>query len=329
MHPGKRNLITDVTGLTVGQAHDVAVRSGVTALVGDAPFTAAVHVMGGAPGTRETDLLDPDKTVEHVDSLVLSGGSVYGLDAASGVTDALRADGRGFPTRAAKVPIVPGAILFDLANGGDKSWEVNPYPALGRAAYAARSGDITLGSAGAGYGLSARDLKGGIGSSSLVLGNGLTVGALVAVNPHGSVISDADGRFWAAPFEFGAEFGGRGAAANFAPEEEATPKGNGIQNTTLGIVATDARLTPAQAQRLAIAAHDGIARAIVPAHTPLDGDLIFTAATGAREMRSPDYDLVRLCHAAAVCVARAVARGVYEAEAAPGDTLTTWRDTYG
>ena len=169
MKPGVRNLITDVAGLRVGNAEDHQVKTGATVLVGDAPFTAAVHVMGGAPGTRETDLLAPDKLVQQVDALVLSGGSAFGLDAASGVADALRDIDRGFQVGDQRVPIVPGAILFDLLNGGDKVWDPNPYKGLGRAALGNASVDFSLGSFGAGTGATVDGLKGGLGSASLVL----------------------------------------------------------------------------------------------------------------------------------------------------------------
>ncbi|MEM7641755.1 MAG: P1 family peptidase [Pseudomonadota bacterium] len=325
MTPGPRNLITDVAGLRVGNAQDDALRSGVTVLTGDAPFTAAVHVMGGAPGTRETDLLAADRLVQEVDALVLSGGSGFGLDAGSGVADGLRARGRGFAVGDACVPIVPGAILFDLLNGGDKDWTVNPYGALGRAALDAAAEDFALGSHGAGHGAQTRPLRGGLGSASCVLTGGITVGALVAVNAVGAVC-DAAGRFHAGGFEIGAEFGGRGMGR---PDLSTEPSGTGTpgQNTTIAIVATDAALTQAQATRLAVAAHDGMARAILPSHTPLDGDLVFAAATGAIPLTDPIWDALRLGHAAAICLSRAIARGVYEA--APGGALPAWSERYG
>lgn len=331
MKPGKRNLITDIDGLLVGNATDQAVKSGTTVLTADQPFTAAVHVMGGAPGSRETDLLAPDKLVSEVDALVLSGGSALGLDAASGVANALRAAGRGFAVGDQKVPIVPAAILFDLLNGGDKGWQKNPYAALGEAAWQARGTDFALGSVGAGTGATTSDLKGGLGSASLVLDNGLTVGALVAANPYGSTIQQGQPHFWAAPFEFGAEFGGLGAAGQLEPGREdmgpdRLPTSN--TNTTIAIIATDARLDKAGCQRLATAAHDGMARAILPSHTPFDGDLIFAAATGAKEVDGP-ADLLLLGHAAALCLARAIARAVWEARPAPGDTLPSFRDHFG
>jgi D-aminopeptidase len=328
MRPGPLNLITDVAGLSVGNAEDRALRSGATVLLGAEPFVAAVHVMGGAPGTRETDLLAPDRMVQAVDALVLSGGSAFGLDAASGVADGLRAAGRGFAVGPVRVPIVPAAILFDLLNGGARDWAENPYRALGAAALAAAGRRFALGSAGAGTGATAGGLKGGLGSASLVLDSGITVGALVAANPLGSVVVGEGPQFWAAPFEFGAEFGGLGQGTGFDPGTEPSARRMG-EATTIAIVATDAALTKAQAARMAVAAHDGMARAIVPAHTPFDGDLVFAAATGRRALPDPVWDPARLGHAAAVCLARAIARAVFEAEPWPGDTAPAWRSRYG
>ncbi|HEX9859509.1 MAG TPA: P1 family peptidase [Paracoccaceae bacterium] len=329
MRPGARNLITDVPGLRVGNAQDAAVRTGATVLLADQPFTAACHVMGGAPGTRETDMLAPDKLVQQVDALVLSGGSAFGLDAASGVADGLRAMGRGFAVGEARVPIVPGAILFDLLNGGRKDWARNPYKALGRAALAAARQDFALGSTGAGYGAMTGNWKGGLGSASAVLECGLTVGALVAVNALGSVTVGQGPEFWAAPWEIAAEFGGRGLPAHFAPQDEPAPRKRMGEATTIAIVATDAALTQAQAQRLATAAQDGMARAIVPSHTPMDGDLVFAAATGARALSDPLADSFLLGHAAACCLARAIARAVYLAEPLAGDLQPAWRQHFG
>jgi L-aminopeptidase/D-esterase-like protein len=328
MKPGRLNLITDVAGLRVGNASDEGVKTGATVLVGEAPFVAAVHVMGGAPGTRETDLLAPDKTVQQVDALVLSGGSAFGLDAASGVADALRARGRGFDVGGQKVPIVPGAILFDLINGGDKAWGENPYKRLGREALAAAAAEFALGSVGAGTGATTADLKGGLGSASLVLESGHVVGALVAVNAVGSV-TGPNGQFWASPWEFDGEFGGRGPVTGFDPGAVPLTKLTPRSATTIAIVATDAALTQAQATRLAVAAHDGMARAIHPSHTPHDGDLVFAAATGAKPLTAPDTEALLLGHAAATCLARAIARGVHAARAAPGDLLATWADRFG
>ena len=192
MQPGPLNLITDVAGLRVGNAADAVVKTGATVLVGEAPFVAAVHVMGGAPGTRETDLLAPDKLVQEVDALVLAGGSAFGLDAAAAVAETVRAAGRGFDVGGQKVPIVPGAIVFDLLNGGNKDWAESPYRRLGRDALAAAAAEFALGTAGAGTGATTAELKGGLGSASLVLRSGHTVGALVAVNAVGSVTLDAN-----------------------------------------------------------------------------------------------------------------------------------------
>ena len=321
MRPGRRNLITDVAGLSVGQASDDRLKSGVTVLVGDRPMVAGVHVMGGAPGTRETDLLRPEATVPGVDALILSGGSAFGLAAADGVMAALAADGRGFEAAGHLVPIVPAAILFDLANGGDKGWSGNTYPDLGRRAYAARGADVALGSLGAGTGATVAGLKGGIGSASAVLGSGITVGALVAVNALGQVTVGDGPHFWAAPYEEAGEFGGLGPASGLAPPP--LTKLGSPGNTTIAIVATDARLTKAEATRMAVAAHDGLARAVVPAHTPMDGDLVFAASTGLRDL--PDAERLLLGHIAATCLARAIARAVFLASPAQGDPFPTWR----
>ncbi|NSY40106.1 P1 family peptidase [Leisingera sp. ANG59] len=337
MLPGLKNLITDVPGIIVGNAQDASLKSGTTVLTSDKPFTASVHVMGGAPGTRETDLLAPDKSVARIDALVLSGGSAFGLEACSGVMDALHAKGRGFPVGPARVPLVPGAILFDLLNGGQKDWDQNPYRALGRAAFEGAAEDFALGTAGAGAGALTAMLKGGLGSASLVLDSGVTVGALVAANPLGAVTTPGERYFWAAPFEIGGEFGGLGPdkAAGLGRTLEsrkiaAIQKPGGAPlpperaNTTIAIVATDAALTKAQCQRLATAAHDGIGRAIVPAHSPGDGDLVFAASTGARVLDAPDTELGPICHAAALCLSRAIARAVYNARPEPGDLLPCW-----
>lgn len=328
LKPGLQNLITDVAGLRVGNAQDHALKSGTTVLTADAPFTASYHVMGGAPGSRETDLLAPDKSVASVDALVLSGGSAFGLDACSGVTDRLRAMGRGFPIGPVLVPLVPGAIIFDLINGGAKNWDSNPYRALGQQALDAADTSFEIGTCGAGTGALAGDVKGGLGSASCLLPDGTTVGALVAANPLGNVATPA-GHLWAAAFETNAEFGDTAptpetnlarhhisakAAAMMAHLERA--------NTTIAIVATDAGLTKAQCQRMAIAAHDGISRAIVPAHTPMDGDLVFALSTNDPD---PAADLSAIGHAAAMCLTRAIGRAVTHATPAPHDLLDCWR----
>lgn len=329
MLPGPRNLITDVAGIRVGNAADARLRSGVTVLTADRPFVAAVHVMGGAPGTRETDLLAPDRLVDGVDALVLSGGSAFGLAACDGVMAGLHAMGRGFAVGPVRVPIVPGAILFDLANGGAKDWRDNPYPALGRAALAAAGPDFALGTAGAGYGAMTGRWKGGLGSASAVLASGHSVGALVAVNALGSATVGEGPHFWAAPWELGAEFGGFGLPPAFPAKDEPAPRKRLGEATTIAIIATDAALTKAQAQRMAVAAHDGMARALVPSHTPLDGDLVFAAATGARPLTDPLSGTFGLGHAAACVLARAIARAVHQARPHPDDLQPAWTTRFG
>ena len=329
MKVGPKNLITDVEGLLVGNASDEVLKSGTTVLFGDAPFIASVEVMGGAPGTRETDLLQADKLVQHADALVLSGGSAFGLDAAGGVVDRLSKMGRGYAVGDKNVPIVPAAIHFDLLNGGNKDWDENPYPALGRQALENASRDFDLGTIGAGTGAMAAMQKGGLGSASLVLENGITVGALVVVNPFGSVTTPSGQHFWAAPFEMNDEFGGHGVDPSAGlvrrPESLKVDAFNPRSNTTIAIVATDAELTKAQAKRLAVSAHDGIARAIVPAHTPVDGDLVFSVSTEKKPLENPAYDLLEIGHAAALCLARAIARGVYHATAMADDKLPVFK----
>jgi D-aminopeptidase len=333
MQPGPRNLITDVAGLRVGNSEDHKIKTGTTVLVADKPFRASVDVMGGSPGSRETELLAPDKLVEDIDALVLSGGSAFGLDAASGVTDGLRKLGRGFRVEKATIPIVPGAIIFDLLNNGDKDWDENPYRALGARALANAGEDFALGTAGAGVGALTANLKGGLGSASLVIPGGFTVGALVVANPTGSVTMGDSKHFWAAPFEAGGEFGGLGPLAGPMPFEQTarskrdwvTP----IANTTIAIVATDADLTKAQLKRLAVAAQDGIARGASPAHTQVDGDLIFSVSTGAKPITTPVLNVLQLGHAAAACLSRGMARAIYLATPAPHDPVPTWREKWG
>jgi L-aminopeptidase/D-esterase-like protein len=328
MKTGPKNLITDVAGLYVGNAKDDALKSGTTVLLGDHPFTASVHVMGGAPGTRETDLLAPDKSVAAVDALVLSGGSAYGLDACSGVVDGLRAAGRGFQVGAATIPLVPGAILFDLLNGGEKDWAENPYRSLGRAALDDASDSFALGTVGAGTGALSAMVKGGLGSASLQLPDGTMVGALVAANPVGAVTTPGDRHFYAAPFEMNGEFGRLGpdmrSGLGLSMDSRKTAAMSPRENTTIAIVATDATLTKAQCKRMAVAAHDGIARATVPAHTPHDGDLVFALSTSDHEV--DDRMLPLIGHAASLCLARAIARAAYEATPAPNDLLPCWRE---
>ena len=326
-----RNLITDIPGLRVGQAGDAKLGSGATVVVFDAAVVASVDVRGGGPGTRETALLDPAQTVEGIDAIVLSGGSAFGLDAASGVQAWLREHGRGFAVREARVPIVPGAILFDLLSGGDKNWgRYPPYRELGYEAAKVAGADFALGSAGAGLGATTFGLKGGIGSASAQTRDGLTVAAIVAANAAGSVTIGDGPHFWAAPFEQNKEFGGRGWPAAFAGEALSfRSKGAPRENTTLAVVATDARLTKAQCKRLAVMAQSGLSRAIYPVHTPLDGDVVFAAAMGTKPLPDPVYSLSELGMAAANVLARAVARGVYEATALPfAGSLPSWKDKF-
>lgn len=333
MRPGPQNLITDVAGLRVGNADDARLRSGVTVLTADRPFVASVHVMGGAPGTRETDLLAPDTLVQEVDAIFLSGGSAFGLDAGTGIMAGLRAMGRGYAVGPARVPIVPGAIVFDLLNGGQKDWPdtelgISPYPALGRAALETASADFLLGTVGAGFGALTGSLKGGLGSASCVLPSGIIVSALVVVNALGqATVGDAP-HFWAAPWEEGSEFGGLGPAPR-TPHDAPLPRKRLGEATTIAIVATDATLTKTQAHRMAVAAHDGMARALVPAHTPLDGDLVFSVATGAKPLADPLTDTFQIGHAAATCLARAIARAIYLARSEPGDLQPSWQSRFG
>jgi L-aminopeptidase/D-esterase-like protein len=331
-----RNLITDVTGVRVGQAQDLALGSGVTAIVFDKPVVASADIRGGGPGTRDTALLDPAQTVDAIDAIVLSGGSAFGLDAASGAQAFLREQGRGFAVGPARVPIVPSAILFDLIGTGNKDWgRYPPYRELGYDAARNASHDFALGTAGAGTGATTVNLKGGIGSASARTKSGITVGAIVAVNAVGSVTIGDGPQFWTAPFESGKEFGGRGMPSPLPDNALETrckgaARSNPLQNTTLAVVATDAKLTKAQVNRLAVMAQSGMSRAIYPVHTPLDGDIVFAAATGERTLDDAYYSLAELGTLAANVLARAIARGVYEATALPlKGALPSWRDKFG
>ncbi len=329
-----RNLITDITGLRIGQAHDITAATGVTVALFDQPTVASVAILGGAPGVRETALLEPEMTVGHIDALVLSGGSAHGLAAADGAMSWLVAEGRGFPVGGLRVPIVPQAILFDLLNGGDKPWArtggPSPYRELGAAAIANAGLDFALGSHGAGYGATTCNLKGGIGSASARAATGQMLGALVAVNAVGSATIGDGPHFWAAPYEQQGEFGGRGWPQHIGPDDLAIRfKGGPGQNTTIALIATDAVLTKAQCKRLALAAHDGLARSLRPAHAPLDGDIVFAAATGHAGAPSDAMALAELCATAADVLARAVARGVYAATALPfAGARPSWRDRF-
>ncbi|MGC1695424.1 MAG: P1 family peptidase [Pseudolabrys sp.] len=327
-----RNSITDIPGIRVGHAANAKLGSGTTVVVFDAPAVASVDVRGGGPGTRETALLDPAQTVEGIDAIVLSGGSAFGLDAASGTQAYLREQGRGFQVREAQVPIVPAAILFDLLSGGNKDWgRYPPYREFGYDAAKIAGAEFALGSVGAGTGATTVNLKGGIGSASAKTRDGLTVGAIAAANAAGSVIVGDGPHFWAAPFEQDEEFGGRGWPTAFPADALAfRSKGAPGANTTLAVVATDAKLTKAQAKRLAVMAQSGLSRAIYPVHTPLDGDVVFAAATGAKPLSDPVYSLSELGMLAANVMARAIARGIYESTALPfPGALPSWRDRFG
>jgi L-aminopeptidase/D-esterase-like protein len=318
---GLRNSITDIDGLLVGNAHDEGARTGTTVILADTPVTAAVSVAGGGPGTRETDLLKAGMLVQKVDAVVLSGGSAYGLAAAEGVVAELGAKGRGFGLTnlpgVPKTPIVPAAILYDLANGGDKAWGSEPpYNPLGRAALASAGQDFELGSAGAAFGARAGQLPGGLGSASWKTDDGITIGALVAVNCFGATQMPGTDCFWAWPYEVDGEFGGVRPPAGYSvePEDWGAAKVNPSpgQNTTIACVATDAALTASQTQRVAEMALGGLARAIRPVFAPVDGDTVFALATGRGPEREVDaLTLSRIGELAAGCLARAVARGVW------------------
>jgi L-aminopeptidase/D-esterase-like protein len=329
---GTLNLITDVAGVRVGNAEDARVATGVTAIVFDSANVASGVTRGGAPGSRDTALLDPEMTVSGVDAVLLSGGSLFGLDAAGGAVSFLRGQGRGMRIGATNVPIAVQAIVFDLLNGGDKDWgRMPPYWELGwQATAAASSGAFALGTAGGGYGATTATLKGGLGSASSMTASGFAVGAIAVANAVGSATIGDGPHFWAAPYETGAEFGGLGQPARVPPEALTLRlKGSAPPSTTIALVVTDAAMTKAQAKRLAIMADDGLARAIRPAHAPMDGDTVFAVATLRKPMRTENQDLTEIGLAAADCVARAIARGVYEATALPfSGALPAWKDLY-
>lgn len=322
--PGSRNLITDVPGIRVGQAGDMRVRSGVTVILPDRMSVAAVAVAGGGPGTRETDLLGGGRLVGAADAICLAGGSAFGLAAADGVMAGLKAAGRGFALvprpGVPATPIVPAAILYDLANGGDKDWgDTAPYAALGRQAYDAAAETFALGRAGAGLGARAGLAPGGTGSASIVTSDGLTVGALAAVNSFGSVRMPGSEAFWAWPYENGGEFGGARPQPGLAfdAEDWGAAKANPSprENTTIACIATDADLTRDEAERVAQMALAGMARAIRPVFAPTDGDVIFVIATARRALDGQRaLQIARLGELAAGTLARSIARGVYESE---------------
>jgi L-aminopeptidase/D-esterase-like protein len=356
MRPGPHNDLTDVAGLAVGCAHDERVMTGVTVILPAERANCAVDVRGGGPGARETDALQPGNLVEAVDAVVLAGGSVYGLGAADAVTAALGAAGKGYALRDApgvpRSPVVPAAILYDLANGGDKNWgDAPPYARLGREAFeraeralsdrareapgsasapqGARSWSaVPLGNAGAGYGALAGALKGGQGSASIRLEGGATVAALACVNAFGSATMPGSRAFWAWPFEIDGEFGA------VAPERGAIARdlwdgtklaGEPRANTTLAVVATDADLARQDLKRIAHMASAGFARALRPVFSPFDGDIVFVLSTARAQAAEPRALMVaQLGALAADCVARAIARGVHAAD--PIGAHRAWKD---
>lgn len=331
--------ISDVPGLKVGHAHDATVCTGVSVVLFDRPAAAAADIRGGGTGTRETEALSLAGSVDEVHALVLAGGSAFGLAAGDGTQAYLAELGLGFRVGSAHVPIVPTAILFDLLNGGDKLWGANaPYGRLGReACEAAGQHGLQQGSVGAGYGATTATLRGGLGTASAQLGSGIVVGAMVAVNAVGSVMVGDTPHFWAAPFEVGDEFGGRGFPSPM-PVDALVPRMKGAaarstapQSTTIGIVATNARLSKRGAHRLAVMAQTGLARAVVPVHTPLDGDLLFAASTGLVAFEETPGALAELGAMAATVVTRAIARGVYWAAPAPDGWAgpPAYRSVYG
>ena len=322
---GKYNALTDVAGIMVGHYTDTDAASGVTVAICPKGATAAVDVRGSAPGTRETDLLAPAKLVELAQAVVLSGGSVFGLAAADGVVRWLAKKGLGFPLEKGYVaPIVPAAVLYDLDRGSEF---VPPISAEWgeKACQAAGNGPVASGCVGAGTGAWSGSIKGGLGTASLILDSAITVAALVAVNSHGSVINPETGRPWEIDLEIESEFDRQGKRAVVVP-----PQSNSApaRNTTIGIVATDAILSKGQAQKVAQMAHDGMARAIRPSHTMLEGDTIFCMASGQKELPEiPGYygpaqaqAVSDIGHAAADCMSRAIIRAILTARSLAGKT---------
>jgi L-aminopeptidase/D-esterase-like protein len=329
--------ITDVGGISVGHYQrldpDASLGAGwargVTVVLTPPGTVGAVDCRGGAPGTRETDLLDPSNSVRFVDAVLLAGGSAYGLAAADGVMRWLEEQGRGVAMSGGVVPVVPGAVIFDLPVGG---WDCRPTAEFGYAAAAGASADtVAGGTVGAGVGARAGVLKGGVGTASTTLQSGVTVGAIVVVNSAGDVVDTTTGLPWQADLieEFGLT---PPPAEQITALAELPPRSTAL-NTTIAVVGTDAALTKAACRRVAIAAHDGLARTIRPAHTPVDGDTVFALATGAVEVpplpdapaaMSPETALVTAVGAAAAdCLARAVLVGVLAAESVAG--IPTYR----
>jgi len=326
---GKYNALTDVEGILVGHYTDTDAASGVTVVICAEGAVTGVDVRGSAPGTRETDLLAPTNLVEKAQAVVLSGGSVFGLAAADGVVRWLAKKGFGFPLEKGHVaPIVPAAVLYDLGRGADF---VPPVSAEWgeKACREANNGPVACGCIGAGTGAWSGSVKGGLGSASLILNSAVTVAALVAVNSAGSVINPDTGCPWEIDLEIENEFGQQGKhAVRLPPLTEKAP----VKNTTIGIIATDAMLTKAQAQKIAQMAHDGMARAIRPSHTMYDGDAIFCMATAKRKLPESSgffstaqaQAINEIGHSAADCMSRAVTRAILTAESLGG--MTAFRD---
>ena len=329
---GKKNLITDVDGILVGNAHNKEVATGCTVITPIEGSLASADVRGGAPGTREVGALNPYNLIDSVDSIVLSGGSTWGLEAASSVANSIGGEGRGYrpSSKSKNVPMVPAAILYDLANGGDKEWLKNPpYSSLGLEAVSNLSDKIELGNFGAGYGSQAGSLKGGLGSASFVSNDGIQVGGLFAVNSYGSTVNNETGQFWAATDETENEFGGMGVPT-FAPNDvlsgtaarETLPG----QNTTIGVIATNVKLDSKAAKRIAIMAHSGMSRAIRPIHSPVDGDVIFVISTGTLNKKLNLNDINTIGELGARVCSRSIARGIYEADSILG--IKSWKEVY-
>ena len=303
---GPKNSITDIDGFLVGNAQDDHIKSGVTVLTRSTSFRASVSILGGAPGTKETDLLSPDKIVENIDGIVLAGGSAFGLDASSGVMDCLRNQNRGFDTGAIKVPIVPSAILFDLKNGGFKEWSINPYRELGRNAFLKVSDNFEIGSLGAGCGATTR----------------IKVGAIVAVNSVGSPCFPGTNILFS-DFYAKEDIAFERPAINSLINSTKLLTG---EATTLGIVCTNLDFNKNDLNRIATSAHSGIARAIEPSHTPFDGDIIFSATSGTQSIDSKHKDLMLACQLSALCVTQAVGNAIKAARRKKGDQLDCWVD---
>lgn len=331
--PGPKNCLTDVTGIRVGQAQDEALATGVTVVVPDEPVMAAADVRGGGPGTRELHALDPSASVDVIHGAVLSGGSAFGLSAASAVQKRLADAGRGFEVAGARVPIVPQLILFDLlASGVPRQPDPADYLRLADAAFDDLSDEAAAeGSVGAGCGATTATLKGGVGTASLTVGGRFTVSALVAVNAAGQVNAGNGPHFQAADFEIGGEYGGLGPAPDSWYQSGPRVKGGAAENTSLVIIATDLAIPDkGKLKRLAIMGQDGLARAIWPVHAPLDGDSVIAMTTGRIQPDDLLKDLTNAGAAAVACVARAVSRAVFHAtpHASGAGVVRTWQQTF-